>query len=229
MVIPFTLGGVSLGVLILWKAFDLPERDVFVDLVKHYFSVYGAWIVFVSALLEGMLVAGSFFPGGVVIFLGVATAWDARRAAFVVVVVSVAFFIAYTIDYFLGKYGWYRLFLKFGLKEPIEKSKAKLSRHEPTAIVFSYWSPNLAAITATAAGVLRIPLKRFLRHSAIGIIVWNTFWGILVFSLGERALNLISVKWAALILGSWVIIILLKHHFYDKKNPPTAESVIELI
>jgi len=69
------------------------------------------------------------------------------------------------------------------LAHSIEKSKAKLVQQGMNAIFFSYWEPNLASFTATAAGVLKVPFKIFSLYSAMGIVLWNIFWGTLVYSL----------------------------------------------
>ena len=42
-----------------------------------------------------------------------------------------------------------------------EESKQKLERQGLNAIIFSYWEPNLASITATAAGILNLSMKKF--------------------------------------------------------------------
>ena len=136
----------------------------------------------------------------------------------VVSVVCLSFFIGYTLDYYIGKFGWYRLFLKFGLKDSLTKAQTKLEKHEFNAIMFSYWEPNLASITATAAGILQLPLKKFSINSLIGIIIWNTLWGILVASLGNNAFKIMGIKWVSIIVLGWIIIILAKHYFFDKQK-----------
>ena len=117
------------------------------------------------------------------------------RATEVVLVVSIAFFVSYIMNYLIGKYGWYKLFVKFGLKKPLDNAQKRLNKHGLKAIMFSYWEPNLASITATAAGVLKLSIKKFILYSIIGVIVWNTFWGVLVFKLGEEALKLTGLKY----------------------------------
>ena len=217
--VPFILLAVSLCGALLWRLFNLPSDDALQGVVKDYFNHYGLWIVFIGALIEGFLLLGQYFPSGLIIFLSVISAGkDIPRVIEVVSIVSLAFFISYTLNYWVGKYGWYALLVKFGLKRSLETAKEKLTRQGLNAIIFSYWEPNLASITATAAGVLHIPLRQFLPFSAIGIIIWNIFWGTLVFSLGEAALHLIGFTYIIIIFFIWIGIILLKHYLYDKKR-----------
>ena len=184
LAVPIALLVVYLLVFFVWRLLGLPADEKLVAAVKDWFDEYGLWVVLISAIVEGTLILGQYYPGGIVIFLGVITAGhDIPRVIAVVAIVSLAFFIGYTIDYFVGKYGWYRLFLKFGFGKGLQNAQTKLQKHELSAVIFSYWEPNLASITATAAGVLQIPLRRFQIKSIIGILVWNTFWGTLVAAL----------------------------------------------
>ncbi len=217
---PLALLAAYLFVLLLWRALGLPKEDVLIETTKNWFDHFGLWVVFVSAILEGTLILGQYYPGGLVIFLGViAAGHDIPKIIQVVAVVSLAFLIGYSIDYLIGRYGWYKLFLKFGLKKSLDKAQDKLQKHELSAVIFSYWEPNLASITATAAGILQVPLVKFSLHSAAGIIIWNAFWGTLVASLGAKALQLIGLKWILIIFSAWVIILLVKHYAFDKRGP----------
>lgn len=215
--VPIILLLIYLSMALLWKIFGLPSDEQMLVIVKEYFLRYGLWIVFISALIEGFLLLGQYFPGGFVIFLGVISAGkNIPKVTEVVSVVSLAFFISYTLNYWVGKYGWYKLLVKFGLKRSLEEAKNKLTKQGMNAILFSYWEPNLASITATAAGVLQISLAKFSFYSAIGVVIWNIFWGTLVFSLGNAALELIGIKYIVIIFLAWIGILLLKKYVFDK-------------
>jgi len=134
----------------------------------------------------------------------------------VVSIVSVAFFIAYTLNYLLGKYGWYRLLVRFGLRQSLDTAKQKLERQGLSAVVLSYWEPNLASIIATAAGTLQIPLLRFELYSVLGITLWNIFWGMLVFFLGTAALQMMGLKFVLIVFVIWVSVIVVKARWFAK-------------
>ncbi|MBI2632472.1 VTT domain-containing protein [Candidatus Pacearchaeota archaeon] len=224
LTIPLILIGVYLSMVLIWKLFSFPPSEELVIIVTDFFNKYGLWIVFVSALIEGFLLLGLYFPGGFVIFLGViSSAGNFLRAVEVVSVVSIAFFISYILNYVIGKYGWYKLFLKFGLKKSLDNAQTRLNKYGLRAIIFSYWEPNLASITATAAGVLKLSIKKFVIYSLIGIVVWNTFWGFLVFKLGEEALKLTGLKYIAIIFFIWIIIILIVNFIKEKSKKVMGE------
>ncbi|KKR15356.1 MAG: DedA family protein [Parcubacteria group bacterium GW2011_GWC1_39_29] len=216
--IPLFFVGFYLIILVVWKIFRLPSDQNLINILSSYLREYGLWIVFVGALIEGFLLLGQYFPGGTVIFLGVISAGqDKYRAIEVVLIVATAFFISYTLNYLIGKYGWYNLLIKFGLRGYLDKAKEKLKKQGLNAVVFSYWEPNLASIIATAAGVLKIPLIDFLRYSFIGIVIWETFWGTLVFSMGNMALKLMGIKYVLIVFVCWVAVILIKNSLFTKK------------
>lgn len=217
--LPGIFVGASLILYFLWEILNLPERDQFIEIVKAWFQSYGLLVVFVSALVEGMLLFGNYYPGGMVIFLGVISAeGDFKKSALVVLIVCLALFFAYMGNYLLGRYGWYKLLVRFGMRDSIERRKEQLRKHQLGAIVGSYWFPNLASLTSTAAGILKTPFLKFLLHSAIGILIWNIFWGTLVAALGEEALGLISLKWAIIIVAVWALVIIFKSALKKKRS-----------
>ncbi|MDP3725955.1 MAG: VTT domain-containing protein [bacterium] len=218
LAIPISLLLVYLSLLLLWKLFGLPSPETLAETAKDYFNQYGLIVIFIAALIEGVLIIGQYFPGGFIIFLGViSAAGNVPKATAVVLIVCLAFFISYYINYLMGKYGWYKLFLKFGLANALENAKQKLSRHVFNAILSSYWEPSLASITATAAGVLQIPARVFLSGSIVGIIIWNTVWGIVVYFIGDLLLKF-ELLYILIIFVIWCAIILAKVFIFDKRR-----------
>jgi len=216
--VPLILLVIYLTMFVIWKLFNLPTDDQMIVIVKGAFEKYGLWIVFISALVEGFLLLGQYFPGGTVIFLGVISAGkNIPRATEVVLVVCLAFTISYTLNYLVGKYGWHKLLVKFGLSKSLEESKQKLEKQGLNAVIFSYWEPNLASITATAAGILQIPMRKFQIYSTTGVVLWNIFWGTLVFLLGASALKIIGLKYVLIIFAVWVVVILVKNYFERRR------------
>lgn len=223
LAVPISLILFYLLFLLMWKWLDLPPNDEIIGTITAFFGRYGLIVVFLAATIEGLLLIGNYFPGGAVIFLGViAAVGDIPQAIIVVLVVCAAFFISYTINYYLGKYGWYKLFVKFGLQSTLDSMQRNLSRHVFTAILSCYWLPNLAAICSTAAGIIQIPLKRFLIQSTIGLVAWNIFWGVFVYIMGDALLKL-DLMYVLLIFFMWCALILGKVFVFDKKFGPSEK------
>lgn len=162
-------------------------------------------IIFIGALLEALLFVGFYFPGSLIIVLGVAVAPDPFHAFLAVLAVSAGVLVGYSLNYFLGRYGWYKIFLKLGMRSAIENSKAKMEKNDMRYIFYTFWNPALAAFTSTAAGILQLGYKRFLLLAFMAIAAWNTFWGVLVYSLGESALMLLSFSLVLKVIAVWVL------------------------
>lgn len=204
-----------------WKFFNLPSETEIFETVNRLFATYGLLIVFFGALLEGLLLIGNYFPGSLIIFIGVISAGkDITRALEVVVVVSIAFFISFVANYYLGKYGWYKLLTRFGLSELIGKYKDKIEKQGLNIVFFTYWMPNLASLTATSAGILKIPLSKFVLYSALGIALWSAFWGILIYNLGRAALEILGLKFIFALFVVWIGFILVRKLIKTKEVPP---------
>lgn len=206
IVTPLIFLALSIVYMLVWRAFDLPVGDALVAAITEFFARYGLWVVFVSSVMESALLLGNYFPGGIVIFMSVVAArGNVLGIAAAVAVVSAGFCIGYGIDYALGRYGWYRLFMKLGLAAQLAQAQAKLLRHSKKAFAFSYWEPNIASITATAAGVLRMPPRVFFTYSVIALLCWNTFWGALVGFVGKDILFIFSSwKYVIAALLAWL-------------------------
>lgn len=189
-----------------WKLLGLPPQNELVEIARRYFDLYGYWLVFVSAFIEGMLLVGWYYPGSLVIFLGVIFAGkNIPEVIWVVGLVTVGLFLAYLFNYALGKYGWYRVLSRFGLREPIKNAQTRLTKYGLSGIFLSYWQPNLAALTSTAAGVLQFPLRKFMLYSITAAMLWNIFWGALVYFLGEVALTAIGMRFATVAIVVWIL------------------------
>lgn len=216
---PLILFIIYISLFFIWKLTGFPQGDELLAVLRGYFGRYGLWIVFIAALAEGFLIVGQYFPGGTVIFLGViSVGHDMPRVIEVVAVVSLAFIISYTLNYLVGKYGWYRLFLKFGLRNVIERSKEKLIRRGLHAVMFSYWEPNLASVAATAAGIIQAPFRKFFFYNVVDVVFWDAFWGTIIVLLGQKALKFMGLKYVVIIISVWTLIIFAKNHFSKNKK-----------
>ncbi len=194
-----------LSLTILWWILDLPPEHELIEIVSGYLKEYGLWLLLVSSFIEALLFIGFYFPGSLVIFLGVALAADITQATVAVVVVSVGMAAGYTVNYLLGKYGWYRLFLHLGMSDSIDSAQYQLLRHDTRYIFYTFWNPGLAAVTATAAGTLRSPRWRFARRASVAIMTWNTFWGVLVYTLGYDSLRLLDFRLILSLIAAWIL------------------------
>jgi membrane protein DedA with SNARE-associated domain len=202
----------------IWRVLDLPPEQTIIAIARPYLDRYGIAIVLLCAYVEGLLLIGWYFPGTlVVIFAFVAAGPDAARVAQIAVAAGSGLFAAYLTNFFAGKYGWYRLLLAFGLREPLERAQAQLTRYGLSAIITTYWQANLASCISTAAGILQLPFGRFAAISFLAEAFWISFWATLIFFLGQAALSLAGFRIILFAILIWIALRLIyRWKFADK-------------
>jgi membrane protein DedA with SNARE-associated domain len=204
--LPLSVLGVFLLIYLAWRFFALPPQEEVIEIARVYFDKYGLAILLVSALVEGTVLVGWYYPGSLIIFLGVILAGkDIKKVVIAVSVITLGLFFAYIINFLLGKYGWYRLLLKFGLRDALEDAKERVSKYGLLAIFMSYWQPNLAALVATSAGILDFSFGKFFLYSLVATSLWNIFWGTLVYFIGEGVLSLVGLRFVFLAIFAWIV------------------------
>lgn len=226
LALPLLLSFAVLTVVTIWHLFDLPSDAELMRIASALFDTYGYLAVFVSAVLEGALVVGLYYPGALVIFLSVLLAGhDVARVATIVLVVTSAFSLGLSIDYVLGKYGWYRLLLKVGLRHELEKAEARFAARGALAIALTAWDINVSSFTATAAGILRYPYRRFLTYTFCAFLVWNSVWATVIYFIGNEALGFTGGNYGypVIALSVWILIVLGKHVVENVRRPILVE------
>src|SRR3989344_2073337 len=104
--IPIVLLIVYFIIFYVQKIIPVPSQESSVNWVLNFIDGQSIGLIFLIALVEGALIVGQYAPGGIVIFLSFLSAQgDILRLALLVLVVSFAFIIAYSLNYLLGYYG----------------------------------------------------------------------------------------------------------------------------
>ena len=189
----------------IWLALDLPPEETLAQIAKGWLDRYGVVIVLISAYLEGLLLIGWYFPGTLVIVLAlIFAAPQPSRFVLVAALAACGLASAYVTNFLAGKYGWYRLLLAFGLREPLENAQRRLTKYGLSAIFTTYWQANLASCISTAAGILQFPLARFVAYSLVAEALWTTFWASLIFFLGSAALTLVGFRMILFMIMLWI-------------------------
>lgn len=190
--LPLSVLALSISLRLIWGLFDFPPLEVLLPQLKELLGDYGLPILLVSAMLEGMLLVGAYFPGLFVICVSVLLADSVVEAAVAIFVGTVGLLVAHVANYALGKYGWYNLLVKFGLKGAIDESRENLVKRGPWAVWGSYWLPSMSALTDTAAGIIRMPFRTFFTHSVLASFFWDTVAGTIMYVVGEPMLYVVG-------------------------------------
>ena len=203
----------------VWLVLDLPPEETLAHIAKDYLDRYGSVIVLISAYLEGLLLIGWYFPGNLVIVLAlIFAAPQPSRFVLVAALAGSGLFGAYVTNFFAGKYGWYRLLLAFGLREPLDNAQRRLTKYGLSAIFTTYWQANVASCISTAAGILQFPPARFLAYSLIAEALWATFWASIIFFLGSAALSLVGFRMILILIMLWMAARFIYRWRFEKKS-----------
>ena len=189
----------------IWIALDLPPEETIIAAGKNYLARYGLIIVLVCAWLEALVLIGWYFPGTLVIIVAMIAAVDEpARYVETAAIAALGLYGGQVTNFFAGKYGWYRVLLAFGLREPLENAKRRLTKYGLSAIFTTFWQANLASCISTAAGILQFPVRRFIALSFLAQALWFTFWATLIFVLGPAALSLAGFRMILLLILIWI-------------------------
>lgn len=205
--LPLSFLGIFVSLFIIWEIFNLPPAEILIEKIGTFFDSYGLVVFFVSALIEGMILFGGYFPGVFVIFVSVLSASSISEALLRISIGTLGLMVAHIANYFLGKYGWYKLLVKFGLKSSVENEKQKVERRGVWAIFGSYWLPSVAALTDTASGILQMPFKIFVIASISSSAFWNLLVGFIVYFSGTKILIVASGGKVELLIQLSIVII----------------------
>jgi membrane protein DedA with SNARE-associated domain len=217
--LPLALLAIFVSLYAIWLILDLPPEATLIPLAKDYFGRYGLITVLLGAILEGLLLIGWYFPGTIVIVVALLLAGDdPLQVAQIGVAAAIGVCVAYGVNFFAGKYGWYRMFVAFGLKEGLERAKDKLSKFGLSAIFTTYWQFNLASLISTAAGILQFSFGQFFLVSTIAAFAWMAFWSSLIFFFGQAAIALVSLRLMIVAVSVWIVARLLFSYFQERRR-----------
>lgn len=207
---------VLVGVLYgIWKLLDLPSEQRVIEIARGYFQHYGPAIVILSSFIEGLLIIGLYFPGSIVFFLGLILAGsDPLKVAEVACFGIIGIWLAYVVNFYVGRFGWYHVFIVVGLKESLETAKRKLDRNGLSTVAMTFWHPNIGAVVATAAGVLDFRAEVFLPVSLLAVAFWLSFWSAVVFWLGPDAVSILGFRVLIAVLLIWMVFRFLKARYH---------------
>lgn len=145
-----------------------------------FIQQYGYWIIYPLMIIEGpiiTLVASGFSALGIL------------RIEIIFLLSVIGDLTMDIILYYIGFYGNKRL-RKYILKQPTLERRRQLvhnffKEHGGKMIFFVKISTGLCYVTFITAGMIKMPLKRFLTFSLLGGILWNGLLVVLGYFYGH--------------------------------------------
>jgi len=195
----------------------IPDAETLLGFIKELYKTYGYYLVFFGALLEGTFLIGLYVPGSATVLLGASLSkTGVVQYPIVLVLATVGLLISYTINYLLGKYGWHHVLARLGFNKGIEIAKDKLEKHQAKTIFLGYFHPGSASFFSTAAGILKVPFKKFLILSLLAQSLWGILWGSLAYYLGLPMVEFL-LKYFVFVLPTIIIIWMVRKIIIKKK------------
>jgi membrane protein DedA with SNARE-associated domain len=190
------------------------------DAAQSLFEDYGYWVVFFGTLSENTLLVGLIRPGALVVLLAGLAAHDGTISWPEAVVLGIAgTIIGDTISYFLGRYGWVRFGQTRFLTDLYEKAREPILRRGTLFVLVYHFAGYTRVIGPTAAGLLRMPYRRWAPADYCGAVLWICCYFGIGYGLGVAGLTLDStdryfriLEWGLLVGASlWVYFMIQAH------------------
>ncbi len=173
--------------------------------IAQFVKEYGYWILYPLAIFEGPLAT---LAGGAVAALGLLK---------VELVFLISLFGDLTMDLFLYAFGFFgnqrlRNFIARHPRIEIKRKKVQsfFGKHGGKVVFLVKITTGLSYITFITAGMIRMPLKKFLFFSFLGGIIWSGLLVTIGYFYGN-AYKIIGqhIEWAGIIIGGLVVITLI--------------------
>lgn len=166
------------------------------ELINDFGSIYarfGYYIIFVSALLESLVVISFFTPGLLAMSMGALFARTGQtQLPLVIITACLGLILGYLIDFLLGQFGFSKLIQKIGYGRIISLAQDKLSSLGPKSLVFGFIYPNIAAFLSLAAGTTKYSFLAFFPLAVGATFFWITFWATLIYFIGDIFLKILT-------------------------------------
>lgn len=197
------------AVIFLFVRERLPDLTEFVTEAEKIYNTYGYYLIFLGALIEATFILGFYIPGSLIVFLGVSFArLGITSFPLVIFFSTLGFVLGYTINYCLGRFGWYKVIEGIGFEKQINEAKGKLKKHYAQALFWGYVMPSTGSMLSTASGVLRVDFWEFILKTVIIQVFWSLFLGGLAYIFGQVFINLFLVYFGLIAFVGMVMYLL---------------------
>lgn len=177
--------------IILRSAFPTPQA--LIDYLSSIYGRFGYEIIILGSLLEALLVINFFIPGVAAVGLGVVFAKAGELDLTLTIILAVmGALIGFSLDFILGRFGFGELVYRLGYEEVIKKAKSQIGKSDLRTFSLGFIHPNIGALVAFAAGMLKMDFRRFLILAFLSTILWYSLWGLLIFALGQIFLTILT-------------------------------------
>lgn len=220
-IFPFTMCFFLLLFSIIYHIFNLPSPLELSHIIERWFNQYGLWLLFFAALVEGLFVIGMYFPGSLSIALAVYTLGKTTLDLFYIGSIAYsAFLIANILNYYLGRYGYYRFLLLINGRNTIDKMQSTMLKHGNWTFFLTGFFPNFIAITSVCAGISKMSIFKTITFQVTSLLFWVTVWTI----IGSFVIKRVNLQdnnqsfYILTVIFLWGVFLVFKEYIKSKKQ-----------
>ena len=145
--------------------------------------------ILILMAMESMMVP---LPSELVMpFAGFLASQGKLNLALIIVYSSLGSLLGSLLSYYIGKYGGYKLVLKYGKylfldAHDLEKTEQWFARRGSKTIFLSRFIPVVRHLISIPAGIGKMDLKKFCIYTIAGATLWNTILAYFGYILGKN-------------------------------------------
>jgi membrane-associated protein len=224
LVLPLTLLFTYIVFLVIARGV-VPTSEELIILFGDLYTRFGYEIIFVSALLEGLVFVNLFVPGMLALALGAVFARTGQTdLTLVIITASFGTVLGYLIDFLMGYFGFGDTLEKLGYKNFLQSSKDKLKKFGNRGLIVGFFHSNFGSFLALAAGTIRYSFINFVIVAIAATLVWTTVWGFAAFYFGDIFLTIIKRYSFLLVLAVIAFFILASYWKYKSESKSKVKS-----
>jgi undecaprenyl-diphosphatase len=183
--------------------------------LETLFADYGYWVVFLGVLAENTLFFGFIVPGSVILILGGLSAENGSiNLAWVLALGIAGTIVGDTLSYLTGRMGWTRALERGAAAKMIERVREPMEKNSTWLILAYHFAGYSRVVGPTAAGLFRIPYRRWAPLDYVGGTIWVFAFVALGYVVGlfgvdfgdtKRMVQLLELMFLALLVVAIVV------------------------
>ncbi len=163
--------------------------------LENLFSNYGYYVVFLGVFLENAMFLGFLVPGSVILILaGLSAENGSINIWYVFALAITATILGDTISYLIGRMGWAKAIEKGAGGGVVERLRAAMDTNHVWIILGYHWAGYSRAVGPAAAGLFRVPYRRWAPLDYGGGTVWAIAFVMLGVLLGTLGVEFSDTK-----------------------------------
>lgn len=171
----------ALQILALFEL--IPGEEALLEGLRTFFRSYGLLAVGVVSFFENLVVFNVYFPGSIVILVGMGmTHGNPSWALLTFVAITIPAQLSQILNYGIGRI------------RPAKGTKGSGSV-SVWELILAFWHPEMAAIASLRCGHAGWHFLRFLFWLPIAALIWHTFWALVMYHVGGTDASLRWLSW----------------------------------